>query len=65
MELVGPGIASVVEDDEKESGSRVDLCVELVIEPLLPIDRAVVVILDTEDVTTGNEDIYKSGKIIS
>ena len=46
-------MATVVEDDDHGNGSRVELCVELVVEPVLAIDRAVVVLLDTEDVTTG------------
>ena len=46
-------MATVVEDDDHGNGSRVELCVELVVEPVLAIDRAVVVLFDTEDVTTG------------
>ena len=44
----------MVEDDDQGMGSSVELCMELLLEPVLPVDRDVVVILDNEDVTTGD-----------
>lgn len=54
VELVSAEVATVVEDDDQGMGSSVELCVELLLEPVLPVDRDVVVILDNEDVTTGD-----------
>ena len=52
----------MVEDDDQGMGSSAELCVELLLEPVLPVDRDVVVILDNEDVTTGDYDqsLYKT-----
>ena len=53
MELVSATEVTVEEDNGQGVASSVEICVQLMVEPRLPLDRAVVVILDAEDTTTG------------
>lgn len=51
VELLGDPLTSVPEDGSEDGESSVLICLQLVVD--LPLDRPVVVSLDTEDVTTG------------
>ena len=55
--LISPLISSVLEDGSEGGMSSVEVCVQLVLSYPFPLDRDVFVILDAEDVTTG-QSIY-------
>ena len=54
VELLGDPMTSVLEDGSGDGGSAVEICLKLVVD--LPLDRNVIVSLDPEDVTTGQEN---------
>lgn len=53
MSLLGTRLVSVVEDDEENLGSNVEICVKLILSTDIPIERSVVVLLDIKDISTG------------
>ena len=55
--LVSPGVVTVKEEDDQNEGSSVEICLQLVVNPNIPVDRPVIISLDTNDMSTGTNTL--------